>query len=147
MRAFRFGSSAIALAVALSACGGGSSSQVGASADTSVPTDLATRGGLVATASSRAAMVPGGNGLANPGFESGMTSWADWGNVQVIDGAGASGTWRALRVGTAGGGTGQAVTNITPGTTYRLSGLARVTDPSETVVVGVNMLEDRKSVV
>ena len=68
MRAFRFGSSAIALAVALSACGGGSSGLVGSAADASVPADLATRGGLVASA--RAALVPWGASHHDAAFPS-----------------------------------------------------------------------------
>jgi hypothetical protein len=131
------GAASLAAAVLVSACGGGSS---GGSADnTSAPSDLTTRGGIVTTL--RAAALTDGNLLVNPSFESGMASWGDWGNVQVIDGAGAAGTSRAMRVGTGAGGSGQDVGGLTAGTRYRLSGLARVTDPTQPVVLGVNMVD------
>src|SRR4051794_33877316 len=141
-RTLRWTASAIALAAALSACGGGSSTPTAVSAaasDAGVPTDLATRGGIVPVA--RAAVAAGTNLLVNPGFESGMTSWQDWGNTLVVDGAGAAGTLRALRVGTAAGGAAQDVTGLTAGTRYHLSVQARVSDPTETVVIGVNMVD------
>jgi len=56
--------------------------------------------------------------LLNGDFESGMSGWADWGNVSVVNGASYNGS-RALRVGAgSGGGTGQGL-DIKPNTTYR----------------------------
>jgi hypothetical protein len=83
-----------------------------------------------------------GNLLANGTFESGMAGWMDWDNAQAIDGTGASGSWRALRVGMAAGGAGHDVSGgILSGTRYRLTGQVRVTDPSDVVFIGINILD------
>jgi hypothetical protein len=81
---------------------------------------------------------PGPNLVSNGGFESGMANWVNWGNASVSSQAN-SGT-SALAVGTAAGGAGQSVTGITAGAVYRLVAQAKVSDPSETVFVGVNLL-------
>ena len=73
-------------------------------------------------------------------FEAGMADWSNWGNAQVSDGAGVSGS-RGMVVGTAAGGAGLAVTGITPGTVYHFGAQARVTDAGETLFVGVQMLD------
>ncbi|MBK6007292.1 carbohydrate binding domain-containing protein [Ramlibacter ginsenosidimutans] len=137
MKKFAAVAVSVIASILVSGCGGGGSTSSGSA--TSAPADLTTRGGMVA--SSRAATTTVGNLLANPSFESGMANWGDWGNTQVLDGTGAAGTLRALRVGTAAGGAAQDVTGLTTGTRYQLSVLARVSDPSETVVVGVNMVD------
>src|SRR6185369_11844301 len=62
-------------------------------------------------------------------------------NSQVVDGAGASGSLRALRVGTAAGGASHDVGGIVAGARYRLTGQARVSDPSEVVYIGISLLD------
>jgi len=160
----------VALAMVLAACGGGGGgSATGAASGVSAPTGQAAamsqvtaqiEKSLAAAASeaSVAATLPAapefpaasakplrstnGNLLTNPGFESGMTGWMDWANAQPVDGTGASGSWRALRVGTAAGGAGHDVIGgILPGTRYRLTGQMKVTDPSDAVYLGINILD------
>ena len=121
----------LVLSLLLSACGGGSSR-----VDT--PGDP-TLGSLVSAGTST--IGPEVNLLLNPGFEGGMASWQDWGNTLVVDGAGALGTSRALRVGTAGGGSGQQVAAVVPGTRYQLSARARVSASPEAVVIGINFVD------
>lgn len=82
---------------------------------------------------------PASNLVSNGGFESGMTGWDNWGNASVVANQANSGA-SALSVGTAAGGAGRTVGGITPGTIYRLVAAAKVGDPSETVFVGVNLL-------
>ena len=160
-----------ALAMALVACGGGGGgSATGAASAVSAPAagqaaalsqvTAQIEKSLAAAASeaSAAATLPAapefpaasakplrsgnGNLLLNPGFESGMTGWMDWGNAKAIDGTGASGSWRALRVGMAAGGAGHDVSGgIVAGTRYRLTGQVRVTDPSDVVFIGINILD------
>lgn len=86
------------------------------------------------------------NLLTNGGFESGMRDWVNWGNAVEASGEGSSGSW-ALRVGTAAGGAGHDVSGIAGGTTYRLTAQARVNAGSETVYVGVNILDHLGAVV
>lgn len=76
-----------------------------------------------------------------------MAGWADWGNSVVVAGAGVSGASAALRVGTAAGGTGQAVGGVVAGARYRLAADARVSDPSETAYIGVNLIDAAGSIV
>jgi len=159
------------LAVTVAACGGGGgggetgSAVPGASAgpaDGAVPVATLTGGTQEVLAAAGAAAAPAatvaptrsplraaaGNLLSNPDFEAGMTGWVDWGNALVVDGAGAGGSWRALRVGPAAGGAGHDVAGgILPGTRYRLTGQARVSDPSDTVYIGVNILDQWNSVI
>lgn len=92
-----------------------------------------------------AAPPPSGNLLANGGFESGMQGWVDWGNTALASGQGSSGTW-ALRVGTAAGGAGHDV-GIVAGATYRLTAKAMVSAPSDTVYVGINILDQSHAVI
>jgi hypothetical protein len=81
------------------------------------------------------------NLLSNPGFESGMSNWVDWGNTVVSAGVGASGSANALRVGTQAGGAGQDVGSIVAGAQYRLAASVRVSDASETGYIGVNLVD------
>lgn len=81
-----------------------------------------------------------GNLLSNGGFETGMTGWVDWGNSHIVQSPVNSGT-SALSVGPDAGGAGYPVDGIVPGTTYRMAVSARVSDASETVFVGVNLLD------
>lgn len=133
---------AAGLVLALGACGGGDAVDV---ADAGVGKAMeASRSFPASRAPLRSAAA---NLLSNPGFESGMTGWVDWGNVQVVDGAGTSGASRALRVGSAAGGTGHDVDGIVAGQAYRLTAQAKVSHPSETVYVGVNILDGAGSIV
>lgn len=93
-----------------------------------------------------AAPPPSGNLLADGGFEGGMQGWVDWGNTALASGEGSSGTW-ALRVGTAAGGAGHDVGGIVAGATYRLTAQARVSDASDTVYVGINILDQSHAVI
>jgi hypothetical protein len=86
------------------------------------------------------------NLLSNPGFEAGMTSWVNWANAAVVDGAGMASS-RALRVGTAAGGAAQDVAGIVPGAQYQLVTQARMSVPGEVVYVGINMLDSSGNVV
>ena len=146
-RAARVAGSAVALAVALSACGGGGS------ADSST-TALGTAGAGAANTPSpsitpvRAALLASSlNMLSNGDFEAGLTDWVNWSNAQVLDGAGAAGSLRALHVGTAAGGAGHDVAGIVPGTSYHLTAQARVSGPSEVVFVGINILDQSNNVI
>src|SRR6185369_12469509 len=97
---------------------------------------------VLARADAPAAPPPGGNPanlLSNPDFEAGMTDWANWGNSQVLDGTGPTGS-RALRVGTAAGGAAHDVSGIVAGATYQLSAQVKVSDPSETVYIDIKIL-------
>jgi len=60
------------------------------------------------------------NQLANPGFESGVASWTDFGNSSSVTGNAYAGTF-SLRVGTAAGGRSQNVSSIASGAVYHAS--------------------------
>src|SRR5215208_3460964 len=109
----RAAGSAVALAVALSACGGGGDAGDGGVVVVGKAADGVSKLFTPSPAPLRAATA---NLLSNPDFEAGMTDWGDWSNSQVVDGAGASGS-RALRVGAAAGGAGHDVDGILPGAT------------------------------
>ncbi|HXE47235.1 MAG TPA: carbohydrate binding domain-containing protein [Ramlibacter sp.] len=126
-RFIRAAGNALALAVALSACGGGDSKFF-----TSSPAPLRAA----------AASLP-----FSSDFEAGMTDWVNWSNSQVVDGAGASGSLRALRVGAAAGGAAHDVAGIVPGATYQLSAQVKVSDPTETVYIGIKILDPLDSTV
>lgn len=79
--------------------------------------------------------------LVESGFETGMAGWADWGNAQVVEGTGAGGSLRALRVGIAAGGAGYTVGGVTAGTTYQLTAQAMVSAPAENAYIGVYLLD------
>src|SRR6185369_10431115 len=122
-----------AMALALSACGGGGG--------TGPATEVASRVSALLAPAPRAAAAAAPNLLSNPDFEAGMTDWVNWSNSQVVDGAGASGSLRALRVGTAAGGASHDVGGIVAGARYRLIGQLKVSDPSEVVYLGINILD------
>lgn len=65
------------------------------------------------------------NLVANPGFESGVTSWDDWGNSVASASAAFVGS-QGLRTGTAAGGRCQDITGLVPGQTYHLHAFARL---------------------
>jgi hypothetical protein len=131
----------LALAAALGACGGGDAarSTAGSVSQSFRPTIAATP--------RIAALAASANLLTNPGFESAMTDWVDWGNTQLLDGAGASGTGRALRVGTAAGGAGHDVGGLVGGRRYHFSAQAKVSGAGEVAYVGVNILDAGNNVV
>lgn len=75
-----------------------------------------------------------GNILANGDFSGGLTSWNNWGNSQVVNGA--------LQVGAAAGGVGQDVyAKLTAGARYTLSAQANITAAAEGVYVGVKLMD------
>lgn len=84
--------------------------------------------------------------MVNAGFESGLASWANWGNAAVVEGAGVSAS-RALRVGTGAGGVGQDVTGLVPGGQYQLTAQVRMDVPGEVAYLGVNMLDAAGNIV
>ncbi len=86
------------------------------------------------------------NLISNPGFESGMASWVDWGNAGAIPGAGMSGS-SGLRVGTAAGGAAQQVPGIVAGGEYQLVARVRATVPGDPAYLGINMLDAAGNVV
>jgi hypothetical protein len=132
---------ALVLAAALGACGGGTpaaSAAGGAASESFRPTIAATP--------RIAAMTASANMVANPGFESGMTGWMDWGNTLLLD-VGAGGSAHAVRVGTAAGGVGHDVAGIIGGTQYHFSAQAMVSDASEVAYVGVNIVDGANNVV
>jgi hypothetical protein len=138
-RAVRAAGATVALAVALSACGGGSGAGVAA--------EVASRVSALFAPAPRAAVAVTPNLLSNSDFEAGMTDWVSWSNSQVVDGAGASGSLRALRVGTAAGGASHDVAGIVAGTRYRLTSQVKVSDPSEVVYIGINILDQSNSTI
>ena len=166
-RPVRVAGSVVTLALALSACGGGggdglpggsaslgSGANAGSTGSASNPSsglssdvaaavsDLSRRVAASGTPSRAPLRADSANLLSNPGFETGMSDWVNWGNAQVVDGAGASGSLRALRVGTAAGGAGLDVGGVVAGVRYRLTSQARVSDPSEVVYIGINILDE-----
>lgn len=79
-----------------------------------------------------------GNMVTNPGFESGLASWTNWGNSTSTSDA-AAGSW-AAQVGTGAGGLGQPVGGVVAGNSYRLSALAKVS-AGETGYLGVMFMD------
>jgi hypothetical protein len=146
-RLLRWGSGAMAVALAVAGCGGGGSAgDAAGSATTAQANPVAAFamaqqsvvGGPGAPASV-AALAPG-NLVSNGSFESGTTGWINYGNASVVAGQASSGT-SALSVGTAAGGVGQEVGGIVPGVTYRLVAQVKVSTASETAYVGVNFID------
>ena len=75
--------------------------------------------------------------ISNPGFESSLNGWANWGNSVAVTGQAVAGSF-ALRVGTADGGIGQTViSRVTAGARYRYTGSALVSAAGEVVYLGV----------
>lgn len=79
-----------------------------------------------------------GNLVTNAGFESGLASWANWGNGTATSEA-AAGSW-AAQVGVGAGGLGQQVGGVIAGNSYRLSALAKVS-AGETGYLGVMFMD------
>jgi hypothetical protein len=76
------------------------------------------------------------NLVSNPGFETGLTGWGNWGNSWAVTGQSASGSY-ALCVGTAAGGVGQSIAGVTAGTSYHLTGQGKISVAGESVSLGV----------
>lgn len=133
-----------ALAVSLAAgCGGG---DVGSNVASPTPAAASQQDQVAALALAQQslsgrmarpqALAAVASGSASDDFESGMADWQNWGNAQVVAGAGTSGS-HALQVGTGAGGAALRVPGVVPGTTYRLTAQVRTTDPAEPVALGV----------
>jgi hypothetical protein len=135
--------SAVATAVALSACGGGGTDTSASTASAATAAHAAAAAGqpLVAAAHALRIAAASAGVLFQSDFEAGMGDWVNWANAQVVDGAGAAGSSRALRVGTAAGGAADQVPGILAGTTYHVTAQAKVSDPSEVVYLGINILD------
>jgi hypothetical protein len=69
------------------------------------------------------------NLVQNAGFESGLSSWIDWGGSTVVSSPVHSGAY-ALEVGPASGGVGQNIFGLSPNQTYHFSAWAFMTMPS-----------------
>lgn len=132
-------------ALALASCGGGGSGELvpGATATPApLPAATATPAPLRGPAATAAPLRTVTTDLLVQGdFEDGMGDWTDWGNSHVVDGAGASGSLRALRVGTGAGGAGYTTSGVIAGAAYRLTAQAKVSDPSEVAYLGVHFLD------
>jgi hypothetical protein len=155
---------AIGLAVALSACGGGGGAGSDSAADEAAATDVLSLAAQAMRAKNRntttqpaptdpvatepppvttepaPAPAPSTNLVSNPGFESALTGWSNWGNSLAVTGQSVSGSY-SLRVGTAAGGVGQYVAGASAGTSYRLTGQAKMSLAGETVYLGVKFLD------
>jgi hypothetical protein len=126
-RWLRWCGSAAAMAIAVAGCGGGSNDQA------LTPEAQAQRAQTASVIQAQqsvsqlmSAVVQPGSGTEN--FEAGMGDWQNWGNAQVVAGAGVSGS-NALQVGPGAGGAALHVPNVVGGTTYRLTAQVRATDP------------------
>lgn len=129
--------STVLAVLAVTACGGGDP----AGAVASGPAASSSPPAAMARAPATAALItPFGDVLASEDFEAGMAGWSDWGNAQVVDGAGVSGS-RAMRVGTDAGGAGLFVSGLVAGESYRLTAQVRVSDASELVYLGIHILD------
>ncbi len=129
----------LVLAAALSACGGGGDNVDGLTLATSagpVPTTGSAQAASTALSPARQSM---STEELIDNFESGMDKWSNWGNAQVVDGAGVAGS-RAMRVGTGAGGAGYNVWEVMAGSTYRITAQARVSDASEILFIGINIV-------
>jgi hypothetical protein len=130
-----------ALAVALAAgCGGGGGDSASPTVAMASQQQVAALARVQQAVSGRMArpqaLAAVSSGTATEDFESGMADWQNWGNAQVVAGAGTSGS-NALQVGTGAGGAALRVPGIVGGTTYRLTAQVRTTNPSESVALGV----------
>ncbi|MEU1321191.1 carbohydrate binding domain-containing protein [Streptomyces tibetensis] len=81
----------------------------------------------------------GGNLLTNAGFETGTLSpWTQAsGTASSVAATGARTGGYALTTAASGSGANQALTGLTPSTTYLLTGWAKVATPGETLAIGV----------
>ena len=82
-----------------------------------------------------------GNLVADGGFEGGLAAWEVWSAAGASTVEAAAGS-RAAQVGTGAGGLGQDVQGIVPGTSYRVSALAKVGSPGEVGYLGVMFTDD-----
>jgi hypothetical protein len=124
-RSLRWSCGPVVLAVALAGCGGGSDGALTSEAQAQREQTAAIVQAQQSATQLMSAVVQPGSGTEN--FEAGMGDWQNWGNAQVVAGAGTSGS-NALQVGPGAGGAALHVPNVT-GTTYRLTAQVRVTDP------------------
>jgi hypothetical protein len=146
------------LVLALGACGGGGGDSVAddpaasaelsaasqvfrqktrtdATTSTATPAPTTPTSTTTPPSNTTAAAAPSANLVSNPGFESSLTGWGNWGNAMSVTDQSFAGS-NSLRVGTAAGGVGQNVTGIVAGTTYRFAGQAKVSVAGETVFLG-----------
>ncbi|MEU9167188.1 carbohydrate binding domain-containing protein [Streptomyces sp. NPDC048420] len=81
----------------------------------------------------------GGNLLSNAGFETGALSpWTQAsGNASSVTGTGAHTGGYTLTTTASGSGANQALTGLSPNTTYLLTGWAKVANAGETLAIGV----------
>jgi hypothetical protein len=144
IRALRWWSASAAVALALAGCGGGGEAVSPTSAAPAQVTALTLAqqsvNARMPTLPHPVALAAVSPGTATEAFENGMAEWSNWGNAQVVAGAGTSGS-NAMQVGTGAGGAGLAVPGIVPGTAYRLTANVKVSDPSEAAFIGINMLD------
>lgn len=139
------GAVAVAVALALAGCGGGDPASPPDGDAAATPAGAAQVMALPQPATDprlalprAGALAAGSSDSAAEDFEAGMARWLNWGNAQVVAGAGTSGS-HALQVGPGAGGAALQVTGLVPGTTYRLTARLKVSDPSETVFAGFTM--------
>jgi hypothetical protein len=149
-RSLRFTVGATALAMLVAGCGGGGGST--SPAPTSAATAPSQRDQVAAVAQVQqsvsahlvlpraAAFAAVGSATASDDFTGGMSAWQNWGNAQVVAGAGTSAS-NALRVGTAAGGAALTVPGVVAGTAYRLTANVRVSNLSDPGVLGVNFYD------
>jgi hypothetical protein len=64
------------------------------------------------------------NLVQNPGFESGLSNWSDWGNNTLVVVGAYDGTY-SLMTGTGNGGVGQQISGLNPGNTYVMAVAAK----------------------
>lgn len=126
--ALRWGSGAAAVAVVLAGCGGGDGGTLTAEAQAQRDQTVAVIQAQQSVPAQRAALVQPGSGTED--FEAGMGDWQNWGNAQVVAGAGTAGS-SALQVGPGAGGAALRVPGVVGGTAYRLTAQVKVTDPPE----------------
>lgn len=133
----------LVLAWALSACGGGGGDVLDRSALAAAPAAAAAVSTAPAPSSSIAPRRLISSETLIDDFEGGPQVWTDywanWGNAQIVAGAGVAGS-HAMRVGTGAGGAAYNVWEVWGGSTYRITAQARVSEASETVFVGVNVM-------
>lgn len=80
------------------------------------------------------------NLIANPGFESALTSWLNWGNGAAVTGQSYAGTYSA-RVGTGTGGVAQnVISKVTAGKSYYLSARTKLGTANEPGSLGIKFL-------
>lgn len=85
------------------------------------------------------ALVAISNLVSNGGFESGKSSWMDWGGTNTIVGSANSGS-SALQSGPGSGGMGQNLSGWSPGETYIFGGWAKVTTDGQTGWIGLHAI-------